>query len=65
MRGAEDKGRQQGLTEGRQQGLTEGLEKGRRMEKIQMAKNLLSIGLSADQIVKVTGLSLHDIENLR
>jgi predicted transposase/invertase (TIGR01784 family) len=81
MRGAEDKGRQQGLTEGRQQGLTEGrqqgltegrqqgltegMEKGRYMEKIQMAKNLLSIGLPTDQIVKVTGLSLQDIERLR
>ena len=73
MRGAEDKGRQQGLTEGRQQGLTEGrqqgltegMEKGRYMEKIQMAKPLLSIGLPTDQIVKVTGLSLQDIERLR
>ena len=53
VRGAENKGRQQGLAEGRQ------------MEKIQTAKNLLSIGLPTDQIVKVTGLSIKDIERLR
>ena len=44
MRGAQDKGRQQGLTEGRQQGLTEGrqqgLAEGRLQANIQTAKNL-------------------------
>ena len=52
MRSAEDKGRQQGLTEGRQQGLTEG----RQQANIQTAKNLLAMGLSVDQIAKATGL---------
>ena len=53
MRSAEDKGRQQGLTEGRQQGLTEG----RQQANIQTAKNLLAMGLSVDQIAKATGLN--------
>jgi predicted transposase/invertase (TIGR01784 family) len=49
MRGAQDKGRQQGLAEGRLQA------------NIQTAKNLLSMGLNADQIAKATGLSREEI----
>ena len=61
MRSAEDKGRQQGLTEGRQQGLTEG----RQQANIQTAKNLLAMGLSVDQIAKATGLNCEEIMKLQ
>lgn len=53
MRSAEDKGRQQGLTEGRQQA------------NIQTAKNLLTMGLSVDQIAKATGLSCEEVMKLQ
>lgn len=53
MRSAEDKGRQQGLTEGRQQA------------NIQTAKNLLAMGLSVDQIAKATGLNCEEIMKLQ
>lgn len=53
MRSAEDKGRQQGLTEGRQQA------------NIQTAKNLLTMGLSVDQIAKATGLSCKEVMKLQ
>ena len=53
MRSAEDKGRQQGLTEGRQQA------------NIQTAKNLLAMGLSMDQIAKATGLNYEEIMKLQ
>lgn len=53
MRSAEDKGRQQGLTEGRQQA------------NIQTAKNLLAMGLSVDQIAKATGLNYEEIMKLQ
>ena len=53
MRSAEDKGRQQGLTEGRQQA------------NIQTAKNLLAMGLSVDQIAKATGLSCEEVMKLQ
>lgn len=53
MRSAEDKGRQQGLTEGRQQA------------NIQTAKNLLAMGLSMDQIAKATGLSCEEVMKLQ
>jgi len=53
MRSAEDKGRQQGLTEGRQQA------------NIQTAKNLLTMGLSVDQIAKATGLNYEEIMKLQ
>lgn len=61
MRGAEDKGRQQGLTEGRQQGLTEG----RQQANMQTAKNLIAMGLTVDQIAKATGLSREEIIKLQ
>lgn len=53
MRSAEDKGRQQGLTEGRQQA------------NIQTAKNLLTMGLSVDQIAKATGLSCEEVMKMQ
>ena len=61
MRGAEDKGRQQGLTEGRQQGLTEG----RQQANMQTAKILIAMGLTVDQIAKATGLSREEIIKLQ
>lgn len=61
MRGTEDKGRQQGLTEGRQQGLTEG----RQQANMQTAKNLIAMGLTVDQIAKATGLSREEIIKLQ
>jgi predicted transposase YdaD len=40
-------------------------EEGIQNEKIKIAKNLLSIGMSIVDIVKVTGLKAGEIENLR
>ncbi|MDD6552371.1 MAG: Rpn family recombination-promoting nuclease/putative transposase [Prevotellaceae bacterium] len=77
MRGAEDKGRQQGLAEGRLQGLSEGrlqglnegrlqgLNEGQLSANLKTAKNLLSMGLSIEQIAKATGLDSKDIEKLQ
>ena len=43
-----------------QKGIEKGIEKG----KIEVARNLLSLGLDIDKIVKATGLSEEDIKKL-
>lgn len=55
----------QGREEGKAEGIEEGLEKGKQNEKIEIAKNLLSINLPIEQISKATGLSKEEIEKLR
>jgi predicted transposase/invertase (TIGR01784 family) len=42
----------------------EGIRQGMLQAKIETAKNLLSIGLSQEQIASVTGLSVDEIEKL-
>ena len=37
---------------------------GRVEEKIEIAKNLINIGMKVEDIIKVTGLSKEEIENL-
>ncbi len=51
--------------EGEQKGLAKGLQKGREEGKIETARNLLMMGLSASQVRKATGLSQEQIANLR
>ena len=46
--------------QGEAKGLAEGLEKGR----VEIARNLLSIGLSVEQIVNATGLTEEQIRSL-
>jgi predicted transposase/invertase (TIGR01784 family) len=67
MTGLEE-GKQMGLEEGKQMGLEEGkqmgLEEGKYHEKLSIARNLLSLGFSVEQIAQATGLSLQQVENL-
>ena len=51
---------EQGLEQGREQGLEQGREQG----KQEVAKNLKAMGLSSDNIMKATGLSIEEIEKL-
>ena len=50
-----------GKREGKEQGIKEGRAEGR----AEVAKNLLSMGLSVDNITKATGLNPEEIESLR
>lgn len=65
---AEEKGHAQGHTEGLAQGHTKGHAQGRAEginEGIMLiAKNLKTMGLSVDDIIKATGLSEDDIAKL-
>ena len=66
-----EKGKQQGLEEGmekgKQKGLEEGMERGKQQgieeSKIEIAKNMLSLGIDEKIIKKITGLSLKQIED--
>ena len=44
---------------------SEGMEKGRKEEKVSSALNAIAMGLSDETIVKITGLSIKEIEGLR
>jgi flagellar biosynthesis/type III secretory pathway protein FliH len=57
-------GEERGRNEGISIGLSQGISQGARDAKLETAKNLLSIGLSQEQIASVTGLSPEEIEKL-
>lgn len=64
-----EKGRAEGMAEGRAEGMAEGRAKGIaegiNMRNMQIAKNLLRMGMSVADIAKSTGLTAQDIEHLR
>ena len=53
-----------GIAIGEERGRNEGISIGLSQARIETAKNLLSIGLSQEQIASVTGLSVEEIEKL-
>ena len=59
-----DRLRQEGIELGIQKGRQEGRQEGERKEKIKIAKNLLSMGVSMEQVAKATQLSRTEIEAL-
>jgi len=69
MRYAKKVAREEGLAEGREEGLEKGREEGRaegEKEKAkEIAKNLLLSGVEINTIVKVTGLTIQEIEELK
>ena len=53
-----------GYDDGKEIGKAEGLEEGAKAKEIEIAKNLLKIGISKEDIIKGTGLSEEEINNL-
>lgn len=62
-------GRQEGMAQGRQEGMAqgrqEGMAQGRQEGILMTARGLIEIGLSLEQITKVTGLSLEQVTALK
>ena len=56
--------RRKEINSARLDGYDEGYDAGAKAEKISIAKNLLNIGTSKEDIIKVTGLSEEEINNL-
>ncbi|MCI6119109.1 MAG: Rpn family recombination-promoting nuclease/putative transposase [Prevotella sp.] len=58
------KGMAKGLAKGREEGEAIGLEKGKKLEKIESARNLKSLGVPIETIATATGLSTDEITTL-
>lgn len=56
--------REEGRAEGRAEGEEIGIEKGRRIEAMENARKLKSLGVSIDIISQGTGLTVEEIEKL-
>ena len=59
------KGKEQGLVEGMMKGKEQGVEEGKKQERETVAKNLLSLGMDNEFVIKATGLDKLDIEKLK
>lgn len=59
----EEDAREAGWKEGRAEGRAEGLAEGQAKEKVAIARNLKSLGLSTAQIAQATGLTEEEVES--
>ena len=53
------------LSEARENGINDGISKGENKKSIEIAKNLLSMNMSLENISKATGLSIEEINKLK
>ena len=53
------------LSEARENGINDGISKGVSQEKVNIAKNLLSMNMPLEDISKATGLSVEEISKLK
>ena len=60
-----EKGMEKGMEKGIEKGMEKGIVKGMEEGKMEVAKNLLSIGDSIEKITKVTGLTREEVESLK
>ena len=58
-------GLQAGLQDGLQQGIEQGLERGAHQKALETAKNLLSMGLSPEQVAQGTNLPLETVQQIQ
>ena len=54
---------QKGMEKGMEEGIAEGMEKGMNQKALEIAKNMLAMGLSAEQVAKATQLPFDIIMN--
>ena len=58
-------GKEEGRAEGKEEGRAEGRAEGMSQRSLEIARNLLSLGLPVDQIIQATGLTEEEIELLK
>ena len=56
-------GERRGMEKGMEKGLEKGLEKGREEAAVEFVRNLLQIGMPAEQVAGITGLSVDKIRS--
>jgi predicted transposase/invertase (TIGR01784 family) len=59
-----EKGMEKGLAKGLEEGMAKGRVEGREEEKLEIARNLKTMGLPSESISQATGLTLEEIEKL-
>ena len=57
-------GMEKGMKEGMEKGMAKGMEKGMNQKALEIAENMLAMGLSAEQVAKATQLPLEIIKKL-
>ena len=57
--------KEEGLAEGREKGREEGLAEGEAKKSLEIAKKMLEMGLSVEQITEATGLSEEEVLKLK
>ena len=65
LKEAREKGIEQGIEKGIEQGIEKGIEQGIEEEKLEIAKELLNNNVQVDIIMKSTGLTKEEINNLK
>ena len=61
---AKREGIAEGMEKGMELGMAKGMEKGMNQKALEIAENMLTMGLSAEQVAKATQLPLEIIKNL-
>ena len=61
----EKRGMEKGRAEGMAEGMVKGIAKGELSKGLEVARNLLAIGMSWSQIVQVTGLTEEQLKQLQ
>ncbi|MCQ2601905.1 MAG: Rpn family recombination-promoting nuclease/putative transposase [Treponema sp.] len=56
---------QEGYSEGMTQGISQGISQGAHNKAVETAKSAIAMGLSMEQILKLTGLSTEEIEQIK
>ncbi len=60
-----EKGRAEGMAEGMAKGMAEGMAKGELSKGLEVARNLLAMGMSWTQIIQATGLTEDQLKQLQ
>jgi predicted transposase/invertase (TIGR01784 family) len=65
LEATKEEAEKRGMEEGVKKGIEQGIEQGTKQRNVEIAKNLLSLKLSKEDISKATGLSIKEIEALK
>ena len=60
-----EKGRAEGMAEGMVKGMAKGIAKGELSQGLEVARNLLAMGMSWTQIIQATGLTEDQLKQLQ
>ena len=59
-----ERGREEGKVEGREEGKAEGMQAGERNKAIAIARNLISSGMSLEDVARMTGLTVDEVRQV-